>query len=373
MNKGYEIRPYQPGDEEEVIKLLQNVFDGWPHLDMSYTSLDHWRWKYQDNPSGIILITLAVLDSEVIGCIHGIPRKIKIMDQVLPCNTGVDMAVRKDFRGRGISSEMDSLITSLERESGVRFVYWITGNPIVIMRDSRHYFSFPHKVVNLVRIMNIDKQLQVMPVENARLIKLSFHVSKLVNDVRIVLRRREPINRRICISEIESFDKRIDDFCDEISAHYNYIVERRRGYLNWRYCDPRAGDFVVKQAEEDDEIIGYSALRINRYREDYPIGFVVDLLTLPDRLDAADALAADAVRYFDRNDINIVNCQMVKGHPYEKVLKSHGFLDSRIKIYIGCKTLISDDMLSQLKKSPARMIYISWGDHDVLPISMPRY
>ena len=62
--------------------------------------------------------------------------------------------------------------------------------------------------------------------------------------------------------------------------------------------------------------MGYSVLKINRLREDYPIGYIVDLLALPDRLEVARVLISDAVRYFDERNINIVNCLTVKGHPY---------------------------------------------------------
>ena len=117
-----------------------------------------------------------------------------------------------------------------------------------------------------------------------------------------------------CIEEVKCIDERIEMFWNGIKDHYSFIVNRSKEDLNWRYCDPRAGCFVVKQAEEGGRILGYSALRVNRYREDYPVGFIVDLLTLPNRLDVADALVKDAVRYFDDENINIVNYQVVKNH-----------------------------------------------------------
>ncbi len=119
--------------------------------------------------------------------------------------------------------------------------------------------------------------------------------------------------------------------------------------------------------------MGYSVLRINRYRRNYPVGFIVDLLTLPDRMDAANALAADAVQFFDYSDINIVNYQVVKGHPYEGVLKRHGFVDSRIKAHVFILPLQDDTLLDKVKQTPASKVLISWGDHDVLPVTMPSY
>ncbi len=86
------IRPYQPGDEEDIIKLLEKVFKGWPLYDIPCSPLDHWRWKYIDNP--LKNYTTVALDKErIIGCDHTIPQKIKIGDKVLLCGTSTDVAV----------------------------------------------------------------------------------------------------------------------------------------------------------------------------------------------------------------------------------------------------------------------------------------
>ncbi len=49
-------------------------------------------------------------------------------------------------------------------------------------------------------------------------------------------------------------------------------MERNRDYLNWRYCDPRAGGFLVTQAEENGRLVGFSAPKINHYDPNYPVG-----------------------------------------------------------------------------------------------------
>jgi hypothetical protein len=38
MQEEYRIRSYQPGDEIEIVQLLELVFDGWPKLDLSCDS-----------------------------------------------------------------------------------------------------------------------------------------------------------------------------------------------------------------------------------------------------------------------------------------------------------------------------------------------
>jgi hypothetical protein len=63
----------------------------------------------------------------------------------------------------------------------------------------------------------------------------------------------------------------VDDLWRQVSNRHDFIVERRRDYLNWRYLDPSAGQYVIKQAESDEgRLLGFCVLRINRYLKDYP-------------------------------------------------------------------------------------------------------
>ena len=50
MKKDFTIRFYRPGDEKEIVPLLVLGFHGWPHIDLACSPLEHWRWKYIDNP-----------------------------------------------------------------------------------------------------------------------------------------------------------------------------------------------------------------------------------------------------------------------------------------------------------------------------------
>lgn len=116
--------------------------------------------------------------------------------------------------------------------------------------------------------------------------------------------------------------------------------------------------------KEEGKILGYCILRINRYREDYPLGCIVDLLTLPDRRDVAAALIADATRYFDDQDINIVLSMIIKNHPYERSFGRCGFLDSRIKLNLFYTILGMEGETDKLKEVSADRIHFSYGDID---------
>ncbi len=257
------------------------------------------------------------------------------------------------------------------KKNGINFTYFVTGNPFLIKSFEKRWSKVPHLVHNLVRIRDIDWQLREMPIENAWMMKIGFSGAKFLNDVRRKLVSTGSRHSDVKITRFDSFDYRFDEFWDQISPQYNYIVERRRDYLNWRYCDPRAGDFVLHVAEEDDKVKGYCVLRINRYRKEYPVGFIVDLLALSERDDVVNALASNACDYFDGEDVNIVNYQVIQSHRYGKILKNHGFLDSRTRLHLFCHPFEIEDDFSRIKGIPANEAYFSYGDIDTLPVDLP--
>ena len=89
------------------------------------------------------------------------------------------------------------------------------------------------------------------------------------------------------------------------------------------------------------------------------------------RRDVVEALAAHSLECFDTDDVNIVNCLVAKGHPHEKVLKSLGFVDSRVKIRIFIDEYEGDSLFNGIAGSPPSKIHFSWGDHDSLPVKVP--
>ena len=101
--------------------------------------------------------------------------------------------------------------------------------------------------------------------------RTGFHIVNLLNDVRNFFSYPHSKKKDLQILEISSYDDRIDEFWHEVNDYYRFIIERTKDYLNWRYCDPRGGEYIVKTAEEDGRILGYSVLRINSYQKTYPV------------------------------------------------------------------------------------------------------
>lgn len=333
--------------------------------------MEHWRWKNVRGENSS-LGAVCVHNGCVVGSLQSMPRSIRIGGSKLLGSYGVDFAVHPDYKGKGISTMLNTITDGLLKDSGVAFSYAIVGNPILIEAYSKRYPEFPHTITNFVRIKDIDAQLNAIPMQRPWLVKLGYNTVKLLNIAQRRLYHQESRKTDFKIESLDRFDKRADDLWEEVLVDHDFICDRSSDYLNWRYCDPRAGDFTILVAEGDEEqLLGYSVLRINRYIKEYPVGYIVDLLGCPGRWDIVEALVADSVKYFDANDVNIVNCLVTKGHPHERILKRLGFVNSRVKLRIFIDEYSRKGFFNEIMGVSPGRIHFSWGDHDSLPIKAP--
>ena len=360
------VRPYSLGDEEEIVHFLGLPFKGWPRFDITCSPLDHWKWKFLDNPWKLTISSLCVKGGGIVGCFHGIPRMLKIGDRLLLCASGADAGVHPSFRGLRLFSEMDNLAKQLMTKSGVWLFYAVSSNPVVIKHYSAQDYVFARSPLEYVRIRDVSLHLKMTPNKHPHLRKCAFGLQKVLGRLEPLTPTTKPTDEEFHISRISSFDDRIEDFWNIVKSHYGFIIERRKNYMNWRYCDSRGGDYIIGIAQKNDEqgIMGYIITRINKYHRDYPVGYIVDLLTLPQRFDIAYALMRDALSYFDEQKINTTKCLIIKGHEHERVLAKCGFFNSRRKIGLVYRPHGSISQQTTFFNIATEKTHFVYGDYD---------
>lgn len=327
---GLTYREYELGDEKQIVELLDLVFGGWPDRDLVCSKVDFWQWKYLDNPIGLKAVVVALDGDRIIGCSHRSYFRVKIGDCVLLCGQGMDVATHPKYRGRGVFTKLEELKDSAPANTERLLNYAVHVSPILIARLKRRddRVVFPHEILDMVRINDID--LHLSQAGGFRLHKIiGFHVLTGFEKLKqIYSGSRELRDRNFIVEDVSFFEESINVFWNDIKDHYNFILERKKEYMNWRYCDSRAGGYVVKIAEKDDLILGYVVLKINLFKA-YHTGHVVDLFTLPGREDVLESLLLESLKFFYENNINAVRQWVNVSHPFEYALKRHGFINSR--------------------------------------------
>jgi GNAT superfamily N-acetyltransferase len=365
------IRKFNEKDKDQIISLLDSVFGGWPRQDIEGTKKQFWEWKYIDRPKPCY-ISVAEHKNRIVGTYHATRADIKIGGNLYPCTTTWDMVVHEDYRGMGLSKRLGSDFNrSWRRNEGIIYGYSIVGNPILVKSFDKTRPKFPVEVINLVRIDDLQLHFKYNIHKNPLILKQGYRVlSRLQNTLNFF---RQGLDGCRCkVVEVNKFDTDTQDLWHRVSEDYDFIIERSMEVLNHRYCHEKNPKYRVLQATQGKEILGYTALRINRYNKEYPIGYIADLIGLKGEDRAIHQLLKEAIRYFREKNVNIVNLQIPQSHPYIRIARLHGFLDSRVKLHLYCVPTGDIDPIKDQSIDPERA-FVSWGDHDVLPASTPDY
>ncbi len=316
------IRFYQPGDDENIVELLTKTFPKWAEFN---DPLELWRWKYINTPQKS-LIEVAIADTKIVGCLHSVIFNAKLGPEVTTLSWEDDLAVDTEFRGIGLWQKMRA---PRDKEYGnlVKYKYSTTDNPILLKSWVKRNLSLlPFPVTRMVKTKDINQQLRERPMKNSILVKLGYISLKTLNKFANLF--RTPINRldEFQITQVTEFDENIDSFWMKIKDDYNFILEKKHEYLNWRFTDNDRGNHVKFLAIAREEVLGYVVVG---FKPGSSEGQIEDLLALKDRVDIADALLDSACRYLDDLGVNTFYYQVVEGHPYQEVSRRKGFINSR--------------------------------------------
>lgn len=359
------IRGYREGDEEAIVELLVDIFTEW--RDRGSRALDFWKWMYLDNPLGDRLISVATSGGKIISTKHDLILNIKYGKRIIVGCLGTDSLTHQDFRRRGIYQKLRERKYGLLDEHSAEMTYGITSNPILIVKEAEksekfpaNYF-FPIRIIKMIWIRDIDLHIQNKPTEKSWLKIYGFKALRFANRIRYLpsKKRHDP---RLEIVNTKAFGADMDQFWEKLAPHYNFIVMRDREYLNWRYCDPRAGEYHIKLAMEAGEVVGFIVYQFFKYENRYLTGRIIDLLSLPGYEGVDDALVRAVMECFEENDVNYVDSLVFRGHPHQKTLERNGFVDRRETLYIRYNLSGKRETSAILEKSKPEELHFCHGD-----------
>jgi hypothetical protein len=140
-----------------------------------------------------------------------------------------------------------------------------------------------------------------------------------------VRRRRRPQRLSdFSLTTITRFDERVTALVEDAAPTFDLMRARDVDWLNWRFCDPRAGHFTVRVAQEGDDLLGYAVSKNNRGAQ------LADLLVRPGRLDVAAALLQDTIDRARAEGADSLRLSSPRSHPYAGLARDvFGFIPQR--------------------------------------------
>lgn len=328
---GWTARFIRPNEEEAVLAVLSKAFDRWPKLAVSVSPLEHLRWKMICHPLAQQFHIVVESPDGIVGARIEWAFETKLGDQVVTMREPVDRAVMPDFQRNYAMSAMRVYAQELRDNSFDMYMGYRSETPG--LRNLRRYRVPSARFSRTIDVLVCDPVL-VPPAED----KTSW-----------------------TISQVDSFDERADTLWSKAQTQFLFGIVRSSAHLNWRYADPRAGDYVILAAEEDGRWLGYVVLRMAANA-----GYVADLLALPDRHDVAESLLSAAVEHFRARGHRRVECWSEAHSVYRWAQDRVGFNKLRRTIGIGWRpTRVSPEAAAFLE-DPKASVYITAGDTDLV-------
>jgi len=351
MKHLWSTRKYNNGDEKFILSLFNSI------SKRSTRELDHWYWKFKDNPAGLAPIHVAEADGEIIGQYALMPLRMKVGQHYIIGAQSLDTMTHPNYVRQGIFIELANRVYREAKDNGISIVY---GFP-----NEYSHPGFVQKldwidlgpVPKMIKMLDLDHFLK-KHIRNTFMIKVARHFANIV--LRSIFRsKRLPKQSDYTVNRIYNFDKRIDDFWQNAENDFNILTVRNQEYLNWRYVNHPEGGYIIYLAEINNKIFGFIVLKI--LGKEIKTGYIVDILTMPKQSSVAQVLVLKAIEHFRREKVNTVCCYILDNRYYQ-VLKQNGFrqLSSTLRL---CVRVISSNVSKNFIFNTLNW-HITFGDSD---------
>lgn len=154
--KTIEIRLAESADKEEILNLLNQVFEDVQKADFKRGD-SFWNWKYEDNVFGKAILTVATVDGKIVGFNNLWPWQFKYRGKVLKALQPCDSVVHKDFQKYGIFSRMriDGIERALHLGTDIIFNFPNQNSLPVYLNLGWNYVGRPIWNVCIINPVNI--------------------------------------------------------------------------------------------------------------------------------------------------------------------------------------------------------------------------
>jgi hypothetical protein len=279
----------------------------------------------------------------------------------------VDVAVDPDYQERGLYGVTLDHALEKHRDAEFDLGFWYSTNPRTQRRNKPDQEGKPlGKPIQV-----LEKPYRPRAIVARRRKKYGGRLPVALAVLRIELAKalnrlgHPPYWRRAkrawSITTLERFDDRIEEFFDEAAKPFDYLIVRGKDYMNWRYCDPAAGSFTIRAAEQQGRLLGYLVFKIAEGE-----GYIADLLALPGRTDVVRSLIEDARHLFREAGVERVTCWMISRHPYNGILRRYGFIDSGRDVGFRCRPVSLDKSELEFLADAGARVHLTHGDSDWL-------
>ncbi|HEY0160227.1 MAG TPA: GNAT family N-acetyltransferase [Thermoanaerobaculia bacterium] len=320
-----DVREYREGDETAILDLFARSF---PHAPRP---LEHFVWKYRNNPAGNDHISLAFDGSRLIGHYSGYPVPFRAYGKdVLAHQIGdtmTDVSVR--HIGRGPSSVLGR--TALHFYE--RFC------------EGKVAFNFGFNVANI-------QKFSLRFLRSDRVEPVTYRVAAPLPPIS----RTERWLRGYSLEVVRDTTPEWDELFERVSSAYRFCVRRNAAYVRWRYLACPDVSYLVIAIRKWRHLVGWVAVRVRGQRLSWG-----DALFDPDFSDAPEVLLRHVV---PSHPVDLIEAWFPpRPQWFDAILTNLGF-ETRAEpqdLSLMCVPFAWPDVVARMRED----LYYSWGDGDL--------
>lgn len=235
----FTIRRYQRGDETAILDLFSRSF----HAERP---IEHWRWKYEEDPYGAERISLGFDDrNALVAHYAGYPVHFRIAGaDVLAHQIGdtmTDPSIRHIGRGP----------TSILGRTALHFYENFC--------DGQVAFNFGFNVANI-------QKFSLRFLRSTRVEDVAYRFRDLRSDPMTRLTRLERYARGVSLELVTETSSEWDEFFERVGRHYGFLIHRDARYVTWRYLSRPDVRYVVIAMRVWRRLAGWLVFRLRENR-----------------------------------------------------------------------------------------------------------
>jgi len=286
---GLTLRLYEPGDELEILPLWSNAFS-------RQRSVDHWRWRFEQNPLGRAIVVVCSDDASgrIVGHLGTVAQRLRTGDATALSYQLVDAVIHPDFKLKGVFQGLVQFIERAARDQSARLITGYPNEkslPILTRQLGYHQFVSYHSYeLKLRSITDVGKRESKMMTAARRALNTMRRRRLTARELRLA-RGAGHVSFRIgnCLpARLPS--------CDGLGSIF---VDKDDAYLRWRYEENPSHTFEYSWLSDGDEILLLAVVNGER-----------DVATICDLI----ATTSRAVEYVPLLMARVASVYFQKGH-----------------------------------------------------------
>jgi hypothetical protein len=321
-----DVREYREGDETAILDLFARSF---PHAPRT---LDHFRWKYRDDPFGNERISLAFDEGQRLAghyAGYAVPFRAFGKD-VLAHHIGdtmTELSVRHIGRGP----------TSVLGRTALHFYERFCENKVA--------FNFGFNVANI-------QKFSLRFLRSDRVEPVTYRVAKPLPPIK----RTERWLRGYSLAVVRDTDAEWDELFERVAPAYRFCVRRNAAYVRWRYLQCPDIPYVVVAIRKWRHLAGWIVFRLRENRFTWG-----DALFDPDFADAPEVVLRHVLQ---SHPVDLVEGWFPpRPQWFDEILSNLGF-ETRPEpqdLSLMCVPFAWPDVVERMRED----LYYTWGDGDL--------